>query len=159
MVAGSAHGDKMPPGIPAGHGYSLGAVVRDERGGLHIRITPRKWSEKNASFRPDVDNVPDGQGYSDHALGLSHSAAAVIASSTPKQAAPVAVQAVPNEPVSVFISGAPEDDALRLELQKHLVQLRRSKKAVFTNSHEVPPGPTRPRGSPSRWARHGSSCS
>ena len=140
VVAGSAHGDRMPPGIPAGHGYSLGAVVRDERGGLHIRITPRKWSEKNASFRPDVDNVPDGQGYSDHALGLSHSPAAGIASSTPKPAAPVAVQAVPNEPVSVFISGAPEDDALRLELQKHLVQLRRSKKAVFTNSHEVPPG-------------------
>ncbi len=63
VVAGSAHGDKMPPGIPAGHGYSFGAVVRGEDGRAHVRITPRKWSEKNASFRPDVDNVPEGQTY------------------------------------------------------------------------------------------------
>ncbi|MEO5730332.1 MAG: metallophosphoesterase [Byssovorax sp.] len=139
VVAGSAHGD-MTPGIPAGHGYSFGAVLRDAHGRAHIRITPRKWSEKNAGFRPDVDNVPDGQGYSDHTLGLSLAPGAGIASSISKPTAPLAVRAIPDEPVSVFISGAPEDDALRVELQKHLVQLRRSKKAVFTNSHEVPPG-------------------
>ena len=142
VVAGSAHGDKMPPGIPAGHGYSLGAIVRGADGRAHARITPRKWSAKNASFRPDVDNVPEGQAYSEHTLSLSLSPSAGSAASTSghKPAAPLAVQAVPDEPVSVFISGAPEDDALRLELQKHLTQLRRSKKAVFTSSREVPPG-------------------
>ena len=140
VVAGSAHGDRMPPGVPAGHGYSFGAVMRGADGGARIWITPRKWSEKNASFRPDVDNVPDKQSYSDHPLELSLAPSAEVAPSIAKPTAPITVQAIPNEPVPVFISGAPEDDALRAELQKHLVQLRRSKKAVFTTSREVPAG-------------------
>jgi predicted MPP superfamily phosphohydrolase len=142
VVAGSAHGDKMPPGIPAGHGYSFGAVVRDERGKVHIWITPRKWSEKNASFRPDVDNVPDSQSYSDHPLALSLAlpAAAPTPATAKQQARPPAVTVAPGEPVKVFISSAPEDDGLRIELQKHLTMVRRSKLGAFKHSQEVPPG-------------------
>ncbi len=143
VVAGSAHGDKMPPGIPAGHGYSLGAIVRGADGLAHARIAPRKWSAKNASFRSDIDNVPEGQGYSDHALGLSLAPGVGVASAIAKPAAALAVQAIPDEPVSVFISAAPEDDALREELQKHTKQLSRQKKAVFTSSQDVPPGADR----------------
>jgi hypothetical protein len=140
VVAGSAHGDKMPPGIPAGHGYNLGAIVRGEDGKVRAQISPRKWSEKNASFRPDVDNVPEGQTYSEHPLQLSLAAAAMTGAPVAKPAAARAVQVVPDAPVPVFISAAPEDDALRVELQKHIVQLRRTKKAELVSSREIPPG-------------------
>lgn len=140
VVAGSAHGDKMPPGVPAIHGYSFGAVVRGDDGEARARITPRKWSEKNARFVPDGDNVPEGQSYSDHPLQLALSPSAIMPASLAKPAAPKAVQVVPGEPVPLFISSAPEDDALRVELQKHIVQLRRTRKAVFASSREIPPG-------------------
>jgi hypothetical protein len=143
VVAGSAHGDRMPPGIPAGHGYSLGAVMRDEQGGVRIWITPRKWSEKNASFRPDVDNVPEGQAYSEHQLTRQLSLAKVVASApqpAPKPSTRVAVTIAPDEPLRAFISVARADDAAREELQSHLALLRRSKKVVFKSSQDVPAG-------------------
>ena len=144
VVAGSAHGDKMPAGIPAGHGYSLGAIVRGEDGRAHARITPRKWSEKNASFRPDVDNVPENQTYSDHALGLSLSFPAATAAPAPRAAKAAAVRVIAGEPVPVFISVAPQDDGLRRALQDHMVQLRRGKKATFKHSQDAPAGGERP---------------
>ena len=140
VVAGSAHGDRMPPGIPAGHGYSFGAVLRDEHGGTHIRITPRKWSEKNASFRPDVDNVPDEQTSSDHSLESSIALPVAVTASAKPRARPPAIKVAPGEPVKVFISSAPEDDPLRLELHKHLAMVRRSKLGALKYSQEVPPG-------------------
>ena len=146
VVAGSAHSDKMPAGIPAGHGYSFGAIVRGDDGRAHARITPRKWSEKNASFRPDVDNVPEGQVYSDHALELALTvpASATAAPRAPLATAPAAVQVIAGEPVPVFISVAPQDDALRRALQDHMAQLRRSKKATFKHSQDAPAGGERP---------------
>lgn len=140
VVAGSAHSDKMPAGIPAGHGYSLGAIVRGDDGRAHVRITPRKWSEKNASFRPDVDNVPENQTYSDHALALPLSVAKAVTSSTSKPSTSTAVTTTPDEPLRAFISVVRANDDAREELQNHLVQLRRSKKVVFKHSLEVPPG-------------------
>lgn len=129
VVAGSAHGDHMPTGIPAGHGYSFGAIVRGNDGAIHARITPRKWSAPNVmGFRPDVDNLPENQPYSDHPLPR------LRLSST------VRVPARTDEPIKVFISSAPEDDALRIELQKHLTSVRRSKLGVFTHSQEAPQG-------------------
>jgi predicted MPP superfamily phosphohydrolase len=145
VVAGSAHSDQMPAGIPAGHGYSFGAVVRGDDGRAHVWITPRKWSEKNASFRPDVDNVPENQTYSDHAIALPLAAPAPAATASPtRRAAPAAVRVIAGEPVPIFISAAPQDDALRRALQDHLVQLRRSKKATFKHSQDAPAGGERP---------------
>ncbi len=144
VVAGSAHSDKMPAGIPAGHGYSLGAIVRGDDGRAHVRITPRKWSEKNAGFRPDVDNVPENQTYSDHALALPLSFPAAGAPRTLRAAEPTAVRVIAGEPVPVFISAAPQDDTLRRALQDHMVQLRRSKKATFKHSQDAPAGGERP---------------
>jgi len=129
VVAGSAHGDHMPTGIPAGHGYSFGAIVRGNDGAIHARITPRKWSAPNVmGFRPDVDNLPENQPYSDHLLPRLRLSSTVRA------------PARTDELIKVFISSAPEDDALRIELQKHLTSVRRSKLGVFTHSQEAPQG-------------------
>jgi predicted MPP superfamily phosphohydrolase len=147
LSAGSAHGDKMPKGIPAGHGYSLGAVVRYQDNNKNDRaslwVTPRKWSAKNASFRPDVDNVPeDDRTFAEHPLPplLSLPALPEPEAKPPK---PKALGVVPNEPVPVFISATPKEDELREELQNHMATLRRTKKVVFTHSQEAPPGDER----------------
>jgi 3',5'-cyclic AMP phosphodiesterase CpdA len=70
VVAGSAHGEQMPAGIPSGHGYNLAAVFRSDDGQLVLRVWPRRWSDKNKRFIEDSDNVPAGQPYSEHALRL-----------------------------------------------------------------------------------------
>jgi predicted MPP superfamily phosphohydrolase len=142
LAAGSAHGDRMPKGIPAGHGYSLGAVVRDERGKASLRVWPRKWSGKNAEFRPDIDNIPRGDGtFAEHELPASLALSAVaVEPSRAGSSKPQAVKAVPNEPVPVFISASVKDNELREELQKHLVTLRRQKKITITHSQEIPAG-------------------
>lgn len=147
LSAGSAHGDKMPKGIPAGHGYSFGAVVRDDKGRASLRVTPRKWSAKNASFRPDIDNIPEGdKSFAEHDLpsSLALAGAAEGAGAGAKSASkPRALKVVPDEPVPIFLSAAPKDDELREELQHHMVTLRRQKKAVFTHSQEAPAGDER----------------
>jgi hypothetical protein len=130
----------MPKGIPAGHGYSLGAVVRDKDGRASVWVTPRKWSGKNASFRPDVDNVPgDDRTFAEHPLPASLLLPA-RAEPEAKAAKPKALEVVPDKPVPVFISAAPSENELREELQKHMKPLSRNKKAVFTHSQEAPPG-------------------
>jgi len=68
VVAGSAHGEQLPEGIPSGHGYNLAAVFRSDDGQLVLRVWPRRWSDKNKRFIEDSDNVPAGQPYSEHPL-------------------------------------------------------------------------------------------
>ena len=149
IVAGSAYGDRMHPGIPAGHGYSFGAVMRGDHGQGSIRLMPRKWSAKNASFRPDMDNVPDDRTFSEHllpaSLPLRIASRSAAGSTVPVIAKPLAVNVVRDELVPVFISAAREDARLREELQKHLVSLRRQNKAVFVHSQEAPAGGDRAR--------------
>lgn len=142
VVAGSAHGDGMPAGVPAGHGYSFGAIVRGDDGAIHARISPRKWSAPNVmGFRPDADNLPEDRTYSDHPLprlrlpaSVGKPPTALPTSSSPR------LQIAAGGPIPAFISVAPGDDAARVELQNHLVQLRRSKKITFKHSQEIPPG-------------------
>jgi predicted MPP superfamily phosphohydrolase len=136
IVAGSAHGDKMPPGIPAGHGYSFGSVVRTDKGQAAVRIIPRKWAAKIASFRSDVENTPEGQTFSEHPLSKLVLSTAV-ASTAKRAAAPPAVEVVPDTPVPIFVSCVPEDDELRKLLIKHMAPLRLQKKVVFKHSQEA----------------------
>jgi 3',5'-cyclic AMP phosphodiesterase CpdA len=71
IVAGAVHGDKLPPDIPAGHGYSLASVLLTDEGALRLRVWPRRFSDKNKDFRPDVDNIRDassGRTYAEHEL-------------------------------------------------------------------------------------------
>ncbi|MBK9258706.1 MAG: metallophosphoesterase [Polyangiaceae bacterium] len=68
IAAGAVHGDVLPPGIPASHGYSVGTVIANAEGKLRLRIWPRLWSEQNKEFRVDVNNVPEGQPYAEHSL-------------------------------------------------------------------------------------------
>lgn len=135
VVAGSAHGEQLPPGVPASHGYSFGAVVRDgDR--LALRIWPRKWSPRNASFRVDSDNVPDGETYADHPLALRLAAPRALTPSAPMPAIPPPVRGASasapgaegrpaaassgEQSVKVFISFAPEDDGYRRQVDKRL---------------------------------------
>lgn len=67
IAAGAAHGDLLPPGVPASHGYSIGAVVATG-GGLRLRVWPRRWSAQSKNFRVDVGNVPEGGSYAEHTL-------------------------------------------------------------------------------------------
>lgn len=141
LVAGSAHGDNVA-GAPAGHGYSFGAIVRGDDGVARAQVMPRRWSEPNVmGFRPDVDNLPEGKTYSDHPLPrLRLSASLDKPSPAETSPAPSPVKLAAGRPIPAFISVAPGDDASRVELQNHLVQLRRSKKITFKHSREIPPG-------------------
>ncbi|TKD12187.1 metallophosphoesterase [Polyangium fumosum] len=67
IAAGAAHGDNLP-GIPASHGYSVGAVIPMLDGSVHARIWPRAWSEKNKDFRVDNQNTPHGRDFAEHLL-------------------------------------------------------------------------------------------
>lgn len=69
ITAGAAHAEAMPQGVPAGHGYNLAAVV-DTHAGVKLRIWPRKFSDPNADFRPDIDKVNPQTLYAEHALRL-----------------------------------------------------------------------------------------
>ena len=68
ITAGAVHGDKLPPGVPASHGYSFAAVVPGENGTLRLRVWPRRWSEKNKFFTADTDNTPKDRPYAEHTL-------------------------------------------------------------------------------------------
>jgi predicted MPP superfamily phosphohydrolase len=108
VAAGAAHEAAMPEAwIPSSHGYNFAAVVRGEQGRLRLRIWPRRWAEKSKSFRVDADTVGDGERHAEHDL----------AATLPGPAS--------GHPLRVFFSYAPEDDALRKKLEKHLVLLKR----------------------------------
>ncbi len=67
VVAGAAHGEAEPAGVPARHGYSFGTLVAvDESVELHVR--PRRWAEARKVFRRDVDNADEDTGVARHRL-------------------------------------------------------------------------------------------
>jgi len=68
IAAGAVHGDKLPPGQPASHGYSFAAVVQAADGSLHLRVWPRRWSEKKKTFVSDIENTPDDRSFAEHSL-------------------------------------------------------------------------------------------
>jgi len=68
ISAGAAHGENLPPEIPSGHGYNFGAILRRGDGSYFVRLYPRRWSDKNKSFRPDYENLPDGRETAEHPL-------------------------------------------------------------------------------------------
>lgn len=70
ITAGAAHNERLPPGNPAGHGYSFGAVLAGDDGAAVLRVWPRLWTDDNREFRVDVRMLKDGQSAADHKLGL-----------------------------------------------------------------------------------------
>ena len=69
VVAGAAHNERPPQGVPEGHGYSISAITFDSEGNLSLCVWPRRWSDRNKDFqrlliscrnRPDED-IPLGQ--------------------------------------------------------------------------------------------------
>jgi calcineurin-like phosphoesterase family protein len=82
IAAGAVHGDRLPEGVPASHGYSFAAVVPAEDGTLRLRVWPRRWSEKKKTFTQDTDNTPQDRPYAEHTLpGLRLAARATPAES------------------------------------------------------------------------------
>ncbi|HYO51965.1 TIR domain-containing protein [Archangium sp.] len=71
VISGAAHGEQLPTGGAAGHGYNVAAVFLADGGQLVLRVWPRRWSEKNKTFVEDQDNVPPGKSYSEHPLKLT----------------------------------------------------------------------------------------
>lgn len=69
ITAGAAHAEAVPQGMPAGHGYNVAAVF-DTLDGVQLRTWPRKFSDPNADFRPDIDRVDPRKQYAEHALRL-----------------------------------------------------------------------------------------
>lgn len=69
ITAGAAHAEAMPQGMPAGHGYNIAAVC-DTPAGVKLRIWPRKFSDPNADFRPDIDKVNPQTLYAEHDVRL-----------------------------------------------------------------------------------------
>jgi calcineurin-like phosphoesterase family protein len=72
IAAGAVHGDKLPPGVPASHGYSFAAVVPSDDGTLRLRVWPRRWSEKKKAFTQDTDGTLEGRPYAEHVLPGMH---------------------------------------------------------------------------------------
>jgi 3',5'-cyclic AMP phosphodiesterase CpdA len=70
IVAGAVHGDKLPAGVPASHGYNIASLVQGEDNTLKVRVYPRRFSNKNGDFRLDTDNVPKGATFAEHGLPL-----------------------------------------------------------------------------------------
>jgi tetratricopeptide (TPR) repeat protein len=68
VAAGAVHGEAHAPSVAIGHGYSVGAVYRDARGALFLRVWPRAWSSKNKEFRSDGEGVPEGRSYAEHPI-------------------------------------------------------------------------------------------
>lgn len=69
VYAGAAHGEQN---APEEHAYNVAAVMRTPKGELRLRIWPRRWSAKLKAFRPDTDNIPEGQHFAEHTLLLRH---------------------------------------------------------------------------------------
>lgn len=68
VVAGAAHGEQLPAGASAGHGYNIAAVFLTEDGQLVLRVWPRRWSDKNKLFVADHENIPQGESFAEHHL-------------------------------------------------------------------------------------------
>ena len=134
VTAGAAHNEQLPLWIPATHGYNFAGVRRGARGAAALRIRPRTWSPQQARFVLDVNCVPEGAIWSEHELRVALPEASTAARATGAARAPQA------GPVRVFLSYAPEDDALRKKLEKHLSLLRRSGIVESFTSHSVGAG-------------------
>ncbi|ADO68815.1 uncharacterized protein STAUR_1011 [Stigmatella aurantiaca DW4/3-1] len=114
VVAGAAHGEQMPVGVSAGHGYNIAAVFLSEGGQLILRVWPRRWSDKHKLFLPDQDNVPPGQPYAEHAMRALALGSRVQPASSPASRAPVAGPA--KAPIDQQIAGL--HSALLLTMQR-----------------------------------------
>lgn len=73
ITAGAAHAEAVPQGVAAGHGYSVTAVFHTPSG-VRLRTWPRRFSDANADFRPDIDRVDPRTQYAEHVLRLQRRA-------------------------------------------------------------------------------------
>lgn len=67
ITAGAVHGEPVPEGTPARHGYSFGSVIASGDK-VKLRVWPRMWSHKRKEFRADGDNLEDGTLFHEHEL-------------------------------------------------------------------------------------------
>jgi ABC-type sugar transport system substrate-binding protein/predicted MPP superfamily phosphohydrolase len=71
VAAGAVHGDRMPEGVPASHGYNFSAIVLRSDGDLALRVWPRRWSDDHRTFVMDTDGTPrNGASYVEYRMGV-----------------------------------------------------------------------------------------
>ncbi len=71
VSAGATHAEQTPGGVPLAHSYNFGSIGKSADGSLMVRIWPRRWATRNKAFRADVDILPDGKEFAEHALRLT----------------------------------------------------------------------------------------
>ncbi len=111
VVAGASHGEKLPPDVPAQHGYNIGSIIGD-KDALKLHVRPRVWSHRETKFRADAMSVPEGQVFAEHR----------IRALAPGQ---TITRTAADKPYNVFISYAREDEPFLHRLEKHLSGLKR----------------------------------
>jgi len=67
IAAGAAHGEAMPEGVAAQHGYSFGAMLA-EGDGVVLRVWPRRWSERGKRFQRDLEAADEQTGFATHRI-------------------------------------------------------------------------------------------
>lgn len=90
VVAGAAHGEAEPKGVPARHGYSFGTLVANEET-VELHVRPRRWEERPKAFRRDVENADENTGVAVHRVARVSApkrVAVAVAEPTPSSSAP-----------------------------------------------------------------------
>jgi hypothetical protein len=70
VVAGAVHAEDDSPLVA--HGYSFGALYRDDDGRYYVAVWPRRWMD--AEFRTDQRSLPDGEVAATHVLAAARQA-------------------------------------------------------------------------------------
>lgn len=68
LWAGAVHGERRPDQPPETHSYQFAAIFTDESGRVHLRVWPRRFSDRGKRFVPDREVTEENQDYAEHLL-------------------------------------------------------------------------------------------
>lgn len=68
LWAGAVHGERHPEQPPETHSYQFAAVFTDESGRVHLRVWPRRFSDRGKRFVADREGTEENQDYAEHLL-------------------------------------------------------------------------------------------
>lgn len=68
LVAGAAHGDSLPSGVPPEHGYSFAAIIRTKKNQILLRQWPRRWSNRNQIYLTHIDITLRNKNFAEYEL-------------------------------------------------------------------------------------------
>ncbi len=147
VTAGAAHNEQLPAWIPATHGYNFGELRRGAAGKVLLPVHPRlsRSPAPNRQFVLDVHAVPRPRGaepqqtFAEHEIGVTMPVVVTPAAAASSAGAP-RVDLPATDPVRVFVSFAPKDEAAQQDLFTALASARRGKLVELHASRHA--GPT-----------------